>query len=249
MLFFWPAFLTPSQTTWLLALLVVWAVLLFGGGIFGTLNAERTRRMPAWTRIGSSTALTAAAWSWLVVDGGRAAPLPLLLAMGMTLGLLGDLFMAGMIPTRQRVLGGMAAFGLGHIAYIAGLLAYGTRYALDAPAARWAGWLVWLVVGLAGWYFVVWRPAQPARTLHRAALPYALLLASTAGCATGLALQDVAFVPLAVGAALFLLSDLMLAAHLFNGACFYLIDDGIWLTYGPGQMLIVYSVAVALARI
>jgi hypothetical protein len=82
--------------------------------------------------------------------------------------------------------------------------------------------------------------------LHWVALPYALLLASTAGVATGLALQDTAFWPMAAGAALFLLSDLILAAQLFNGRRFRLIDDVIWLTYGPGQMLIVYSVAAAL---
>jgi YhhN family len=37
----------------------------------------------------------------------------------------------------------------------------------------------------------------------------------------------------------FELSDTVLAAHLFNDAHFLLVDDVIWLTYGPGQMLIV----------
>jgi hypothetical protein len=81
--------------------------------------------------------------------------------------------------------------------------------------------------------------------LHRAALPYALLLASTAGLATGLAVQAPAFVPLAIGGGLFLLSDLILAARLFNGVYFYLIGDIVWLTYGPAQALIVYSVSSA----
>ena len=82
-------------------------------------------------------------------------------------------------------------------------------------------------------------------TLHWAALPYALLLASTAGFATGLALQDATLLPLALGAALFLLSDLILAAQLFNHLHFPLIGDVIWLTYGPGQMLIVYTLGRA----
>jgi hypothetical protein len=76
-------------------------------------------------------------------------------------------------------------------------------------------------------------------------LPYALLLASTAGLATGLALQSTYFVPLAIGAALFLLSDLILAGELFSGLQFPLIGDVIWLTYGPGQALIVYASGVA----
>jgi hypothetical protein len=82
--------------------------------------------------------------------------------------------------------------------------------------------------------------------LHYAALPYALLLSSTAGFATGLALNSGLFIPLALGCALFLLSDLIIAARLFNGVYFRLIDDVVWLTYGPAQMLIVYSVGAAM---
>ncbi|MGB0384348.1 MAG: lysoplasmalogenase family protein [Ardenticatenaceae bacterium] len=68
-------------------------------------------------------------------------------------------------------------------------------------------------------------------------------LATTTGLATALALQTSAFVWLAIGAALFLFSDLILAAQLFNGLHFRLIGDLVWLTYGPGQMMIVYSLA------
>jgi hypothetical protein len=93
---------------------------------------------------------------------------------------------------------------------------------------------------------VVWRGTQ--RTpLHIAALPYALLLASTAGFALGMALQDGRFIPLTIGALLFLVSDLILAKQIFNGTHFKGIGDVVWLTYGPGQMLIVVSgVAAAL---
>jgi len=62
--------------------------------------------------------------------------------------------------------------------------------------------------------------------------------------ASGLAVQAPAFVPLALGSALFLLSDLILAAQLFSGVHFYLIDDIVWLTYGPAQALIVYTASV-----
>src|SRR5690606_23634776 len=104
----------------------------------------------------------------------------------------------------------------------------------------------WLIVGTLGWYLAVWRGVGERTSLHSAALPYALLLASTAGAATGLALQNALFVGMAIGAALFLLSDLILAAFLFRGASFPLIDDVVWLTYGPAQMLIVYSIDAAL---
>jgi KUP system potassium uptake protein len=101
------------------------------------------------------------------------------------------------------VLGGIAAFGLGHLAYIIALLQFGNTHGLDAPGPRYGAWLFWLLVGAAGWYFVVFR-GQQASVLHWAALPYALLLASTAGFASGLALQAPVFVPLALGAALFI---------------------------------------------
>ncbi|MBI5669683.1 MAG: hypothetical protein HZC41_16925 [Chloroflexi bacterium] len=37
------------------------------------------------------------------------------------------------------------------------------------------------------------------------------------------------------------MSDLILAGELFSGINFPLIGDVMWLTYGPAQMLIVYS--------
>jgi hypothetical protein len=236
----------PAQQVWLLALLILWALFLLGGFAFGKLNEERTRRMPAWTRIASSLALVVAAWSWYVFTLGTAvSTLSLFLAIGMTLGCLGDLFLAGALPLHQPVLGGIAAFGLGHIAYIIGLLQFANQQHLDAPGPRWGAWAIWLLVGLVLWYLIIYRGSKPT-ILHRAALPYALLLASTAGIATGLALQAPAFIPLAIGTALFLSSDLILAAQLFNHRHFPLISDVIWLTYGPAQAFIVYSVASAL---
>jgi hypothetical protein len=220
--------------------------LLFGGFIFGKPRARDAGRMPAWTRMASSVVLVVAAWSWYAVGRGTSAStFALLIAIGMTLGFLGDLFMGQLLPVRGYVLWGMGSFGLGHVAYIVAGVVYGNQHGLVATGPRFGAWAVWLSVGLAGWFFVVFRGQKPT-VLHWVALPYALLLASTAGVATGLALQDAAFWPMAAGAALFLLSDLILAAQLFNNRTFHLINDVIWLTYGPGQMLIVYSVAGAL---
>jgi hypothetical protein len=236
----------PLARAWLAALSALWAALLFGGFAFGRADAAGTRRMPAWTRVGSSLALVAAAWSWYAATrDGPAAGFALPIALGMTLGCIGDLFLAGWPPLAQPVLGGIAAFGAGHVAYIAALLWLGGRAGLDAPAPRWAALLAWLALGAAGWYLVVLRGRKPS-VLRWAALPYALLLAGMAGLAGGLALQAPALVPLAAGGALFLLSDLILAGQLFSGLRFPLIGDVIWLTYGPAQLLIVYATGLAL---
>lgn len=244
---------SPQQRYWLLGLLFVWAILLFGGFLFGN-SGDASHRMPTWSRMASSAVLVTAAFSWyLFARGTVAAGYALLIAVGMAFGFLGDLLLAGVLPGGRNVILGIAAFGVGHLFYIAALLRLAAAADLTAPGPRWGALAAGLLIGLVGWYLVVWRGAAaagiPMSTVHWIALPYALLLATTAGLATGLALQDGRFVPLAVGAALFLLSDLILAGDMFSGLSFPLIGDVIWLTYGPAQMLIVYSIGVALARL
>jgi len=236
--------LTGAQQVWFWVLFVIWALLLFGGFALGKPSAGDRRRMPVWTRIASSLVLVLTAWSFYLLvalrGGGPTAVLGLALAVGMTFGALGDLFLAGVIPAPDRVLSGMGAFGLGHVAYVGGLLAWASQSQAIASASFWAAWLIWLVGGVVGWYAIVYR-GQTCTVKHWVALPYALLLASTAGVGTGLALQARVFAPLALGAALFLVSDLLLAGDLFCARSFPGLHDVIWLTYGPGQMLIVYA--------
>ena len=231
------------MTPILIILWLAWAALLFGGFAFGRPAAPGGRRMPTWTRMASSVVLVAAAAVFALSTPGS---LPLaLVAVGMAFGLLGDLFMARLILRGNAyVFGGIGAFGLGHIAYIAALILAGS--AEGPTAARWGALAAAWVLALILWFAVIWRPAKARGPLHIAALVYALLLASTFGLATGLALGDPAFWPVALGALLFLLSDLILAAGLFNGLRFRGMDDVVWLTYGPGQMLIVFGMGLAL---
>jgi len=238
--------LSAFQAAWFAGLLALWAGFLLGGFAFGRLNTERTSRTPRWARIASSLVLVMAAWSWYAVARSTMVrAFALLIALGMSLGALGDLFLARLLPISQHVLAGLSAFGLGHVAYISATLIFGIQIGIGAALLRAGVWAVWALVGLAGWYCVVLRRQSPA-FLHWAALAYSLLLASTAGLACGLALFAPAFLPLTIGAALFLVSDLIVASRLFRGTVFPLIEDLIWLTYGPGQMLIVYTVAAAL---
>ena len=130
--------LSPAEQSWLMTLLLIWAGLLFGGFTFGTLNADESRRMPAWTRMASSLTLVVAGWSWwLFTSETDFHRLALLVAIGMTFGFVGDLFMAELIPLGDRVLGGIGAFGLGHVAYVAGLVHFGDTYGYDDPTSRW----------------------------------------------------------------------------------------------------------------
>lgn len=237
-------YLDTSQRIWIIALWLLWAIFLFGGFIFG--SESESHRMPRWTRMASSATLVLAGWSWFIIareNSGQSYAL--FLAIGMTFGFLGDLVLAGLLPGGRNVLAGIAAFGVGHIFYIIGIVRFANQHGLDDPARRWGALIVWLLIAAICWYLLIYRN-QEVTTLHWAALPYALLLASTTGFAAGVALQSALFWGLAVGAALFLLSDLILAAELFSGLKFKSIGDVIWLTYGPGQMLIVYSVSAAI---
>ncbi|MBA3470463.1 MAG: hypothetical protein H0T53_12565, partial [Herpetosiphonaceae bacterium] len=138
---------------WMLGLLAAWALLLFGGFVVGPTSADGSRRIPLWGRLGSSLALVLAAWSWgWLARGSAVQTVALLLALGMTLGFVGDVFMAKVLPVAEPVIGGMGAFGLGHVAYIAGFLLLGRQDVFAGAGTRWAAWLIWLLIGAAGWY-------------------------------------------------------------------------------------------------
>ncbi len=245
--------------------LILWAVFLFGGFIFGKLCDDRSRRMPAWTRMASSLMLVFTAWElWWVVSTNQNAiygdaaqtwliigvndTFTFLIAVGMTLGFIGDLFMAGWIGGEPNPMGGIGAFGLGHIAYITGMIHYANGFGLHGEARLYM-WIVCALIGVIGWLIAVYIGAKRQKIhigkLHYAALIYALLLSSTLGVAAGLALFQTGFIVVAVGAALFLTSDLIIAARLFNKAHFMLIDDVVWLTYGPAQAMIVTGATFA----
>ncbi len=120
------------QSAWLVGLLILWAILLFGSFIFGKPDEKHTQRMPLLPRLLSSLVLVIAGWSWYLFSRDTVvSTFSLLIAVGMSLGFIGDLFMA-----RAIVPGGIGAFGLGHVAYIAALLNFGDQHGLSAAGPR-----------------------------------------------------------------------------------------------------------------
>lgn len=235
----------PAQQLYLSILLLLWATFLFGGFIVG--SPSKGRRMPVWTRLASSAVLVVAGFSWAILSSRTpASGYGLLIASGMFLGFVGDLSLANIFLSGRRAqLAGIGAFALGHLCYIPAIWLLGQELGLTSTVARLGALAGWWLLGALGWYLVVFRGASTG-SLRWIVLPYALLLATTAGVATGLALQDPLFWFLALGAILFLLSDMILGGNWFSKLDFPWIHDVIWLTYGPGQMLIVYSVGAAI---
>lgn len=225
---------------WLGSLAILWAFLLLGSYRPG----QEVRRM-RWLRMASSATLTVAAWSsvLLIPDSGLRA-VAWLIAAGMTCGLLGDLLLAGVIPAGGGLIPGMAGFGVGHVLYIAAGLVWGGHAGLTDPWSRTVPWLAWLALAAGAWYALIYR-GQKVTVVHWLALPYALLLASTAGVANGLALQAPRLLPLAFGGVLFLISDFLIALCELTPRGRRWMRSGVWITYGPAQALIVYSVWLA----
>jgi uncharacterized membrane protein YhhN len=218
--------------------IVVWAVLL-GSSFVPELSGVRYGDVAAPTglRVLSSLVLVASAWThWSARRAARGVPW---IAIGMTFGCLGDALAlppAAALPA-PRLLLAMGLFGVGHVAYIRGFLG-AIRGASGATVrAAWLSAAAWLVVVLVAWQVTV-NAAEPPSPLRWPALGYALLLGGTAAAGPVLARERPRMVPVAVGAALFLLSDFLLAYQAFRGG--FPFDTALcWATYGPGQMLIV----------
>jgi len=238
----WNKPMTPEAL--LNSLWIAWAIVLFGGFLLGKPQADG-RRIPLTNRMGASVILTAAAWVYHFSLAQQTPP-TLWLALGMSLSLLGDLFMARLlIRGDMHLLAGMAFFGLGHVCYIVGIAwALHLRLFIGVGALV-TGLTFWLFVAVLLWDRIVYQSVpegEKASPFHYAALPYALLLASTAGVASAAFLDDAAWGWMALGAVLFLLSDMLLALSIFRRPAWPWLGDAVWLSYSPGQMFIVYAI-------
>lgn len=226
---------------------LLWGGLLFGGYLFGRPTPPRPNRIPLGVDLASSAALVGAAWVLRsATPQGPVRRFATRIAVGMSLGALGDVLMKKYVPA------GMGAFGVGHIAYIAAVLGLSNALGGTSALRRYGAWAGWIGLGALGWYLTVYLGPKRGSTLAWAALGYGALLSSTAGVATSLVMQRPRYVSLLIGGVLFVLSDLIIAMRLFNPELFQRIPDAIrsdiiWLTYGPAQALIVHGILAALS--
>jgi len=231
----------------LCALFGVEIVLLTGGLAFGKPNAEKTCRLPLPLRMSLSAVLLLAAFlGWQTGARGTAVEaFATLILGGMAAGFVGDLIMARVIPTPNRLIFGMGAFGLGHTFYLSALLRLSTKSGPLWEAGRVVMLGVVLVACIAAWYSRIRAPGG-STALNLGSLVYGLLIGGVTALAITLALKDTHYLGLAVGALLFLTSDLLLGNWVIRGHVWPGVNDVIWCTYVCGQLLVVYSVAAAL---
>jgi len=126
------------------------------------------------------------------------------LLLALALGLVGDVLL--LEDTPQRFVGGLAAFLVGHLAYVASFVTAG----LDRPALGWLGLLVLLVALVLGRRILPGAVAEGGAVLGVAVGAYMAVIGAMAvtGWATGLALVG-------LGASLFVVSDTVLAMGKF----------------------------------
>lgn len=167
------------------------------------------------------------------------AQAPMLIAAGLALGALGDLALSR--PGRAMLLLGMAAFAAGHLAYVAAFAGYGL---VPAPgvAAMAAIVLVLALLGSAERWL-----APHAGDLRWQVWLYGLIIGTMAVCAvllTPMPGRDA----MRLGAALFVVSDVILALRLFR-----LREERqqlrasllLWPLYWSGQALLLYGALLA----
>jgi hypothetical protein len=200
-----------------------------------------------WTRLwwASSAVLALAAWShWFLQRQRRDGPFTAWIAGGMTCGLLADLYgFFEVIRFSAALPMIILLFGLGHVCYIAGMLTIAKRRQLTGHARWQQAWqgaiLIYGLIGTGLWLILV-RPSPALPELHAPTAVYTLLLAAAAAAMLAAAALDRRFLVMGAGGLLFMISDAFLAVRLFQDNR-YGIGDLCWITYGIGQMLIVYG--------
>lgn len=218
--------------------------LLFLGLALGRYNRRSMGRLALPVRMALSVILVLAALLHRQLARGPVAAGAAWISLGMALGFLGDLIMARLIRLPDRLIWGMLAFGLGHVAYTVALVAMAVGLGLWQPWLALAIWIATALVALGLWHRFVRSPGGD-RIHNAGALGYSLLMATINAAAFSLAFQEARFIPLAAGALLFLTSDLIIGNWNIRGNAWKGVNDAVWITYNLGQALIVYSVAAA----
>ena len=219
-----------------LALLMLLAFLSFLGYWIFWATRDGIGLTGAWVKT-AATGLLA-----VVVFADPASTSPLI-GLGLALGAMGDFALTRRGQTAFLL--GMAAFAAGHLAYIAAFWLRVQQIA-DAvpPTPALSGWSLAALIGLGGLLISteVWL-APRTGSLRWPVRGYVLVIGMMGGAALLLTPhpENAGATYLQIGAALFILSDLLLALRLFvfpAGPAAFALSVALWPAYWLGQFLI-----------
>ena len=227
-----------------------WLVTLLGAFVTGATAEYWWRGARLDMAMLSCLLLAVAAWiAWWSLRGTRVAGAMALVAVGMTLGFYGDSHVGDRLwwpPFPHKIIGGIVFYGLGHLAYVAACCLIRRLEGMAGGIRWWAPIFVWQLIALLSWACVALTSSEEPG-LRVPTLLYTLLVAATPGFATALAVQQPNYRWMALGGALFLISDILLAWQLFH-VSFAGIEALTWINYGGGEMLVVYGAIAGLMR-
>ena len=213
----------------------------------GTFIAIVVTGQSQWNRFWwmSSVLLSLAAWTngFLCRRSGLGL-FAVLIAVGMSFGTLADIYGAfSVIRFTEPLAMIIPLFSLGPFAYIGGMLSVPNRLRLS-QRSLWKKTLgafiaLYSLMGLGLWMVLVY-PSNDLPHMHWPVAFYTLVLSGAAAVMATVACLDRRFLVVGTGGVLFFVSDAFLAVRLFQNN-WHNIGDLCWITYGIGQMLIVYG--------
>lgn len=185
--------------------------------------ARHDRRTEGWAKPAVMVGLIAVA----LALGATGSATGRLVLVALLLGMVGDVLL--LEDTQPRFLGGLAAFLVGHLAWVAAFVTSG----LDRPGLAWVGAAILVIALVAGRRILPAALAEGGAVLTAAVAAYMAVIGGMAvlGWATGDVLVG-------LGAALFVVSDTVLALGKF-------VDERPWtrrvviVTYHLAQALLV----------
>lgn len=166
------------------------------------------------------------------------------MACGMTCGALADVYGSfAVIRFTEPLAMIVPLFALGHVCYIAGVFSVAgysqlTRHRLWYPVLGGMA-ILYGLIGMGAWWTVVY-PSEDLPHMQLPTAAYTLFLSMAAAVMATVATLNRRFLMVGIGGFLFLVSDILLAVRLFQNNA-YGIGDFCWITYGIGQMFIVYG--------
>lgn len=198
-----------------------------------------------WARaetVSLAGALVKTASTGLMAVAGAASLAPMPIILGLAFGAAGDFFLAR--RGERAFLAGMAAFAVGHLAYAYGFFLRGAQIApqiaplhLGWPQMLATGVLLALVVSTEAWL------APRTGSLRWPVRGYVLVIGLMGFAAIALPAhpENLSAPLIQLGAALFLVSDMLLALHLFvvqTAPAKRALSLALWPAYWSGQALI-----------